>query len=82
MTAVNVYEMETRIRDLVMNVLAEPLQKITLQEEILSKYAHSHRRTVRKVHELEYIIQKYQRATLYGEALERKLQNMEEFIAQ
>ena len=32
-------DMENRLKQLILNVVSEPLQKIMLQEEILQKYA-------------------------------------------
>ena len=81
-TEINLQQMEGRIKDLVMRVMEVPLQKMTLQEEILSKYAQSQRRVVRQVHELEFLMQKYQRASLLGEKTEKRITATEESIAQ
>jgi len=50
---------------------------MTMQEELLNKYGETVRKNTRRVHEIEYIMQKYQRATMYGEDLEKRIKNME-----
>ena len=50
---------------------------MTMQEELLSKYGDTVRKNTRKVNEIEYIMQKYQRATMYGEELEKRINSME-----
>ena len=59
MTMNNLIEMEMRVKELILHILTEPLNKVMMNHEIIQKYTKSQRRTVRWVEELEYIVQKY-----------------------
>ena len=50
-------KVEQRVAEVVLALLRKPINSIALQEELLHKYGESLRRNVRRVHELEAIIQ-------------------------
>ena len=59
MNEVNFMEFETRVKDLILTLLDKPLTKMTIQEELMTKYSESLRRNIRRTQELEFTLQKY-----------------------
>ena len=52
-------EVESRVKEIIVALLDKPLKNMALNEELLSKYGETARRNVRRVHEMEYIVQKF-----------------------
>lgn len=61
MNNLNFMEFETRVRDMILEMIDKPLKKLNLQESLLKKYGDSQRRNVRRIHEVEFIMSKFQR---------------------
>ena len=55
---VNFVAFEGRTKEIILSILEEPLGKIGLQETMLEKYGEGLRKTVRRVYEMEYTINK------------------------
>ena len=61
-------------------MLEQPLAKMGLQDQVMHKYNEALRKNVRRVHEMEYVINKYQKSTVAQEILEGKFKDLEEKI--
>ena len=59
MNMVNFADFESKIKLMMLDILKQPINKMALQEELITKYGEAVRRNVRRVHEMEYVIQKY-----------------------
>lgn len=70
-------EFETRVKDLILTLLDKPLTKMTIQEELMTKYSESLRRNIRRTQELEFTLQKYQRANSFVEAFDARFSELE-----
>ena len=81
MNSIESIEIEKRLKNIILSLILEPIQKLHLQEEILKKYWKNQRQTTRKVEELEFIVQKFQRANTYDQKIDRRFDFVEEEIA-
>lgn len=57
---------------MIVTLLSKPLMKMDALEEMFSKYSESTRKNVRRVQEIEYVIQKLQRAANLGDQFETR----------
>ena len=74
---VNLMGHESRIKELVITLIKEPLTKMSLQESILAKFGEALRRNIRRTHDIEHIVEKYQRAQSYVDSFEERFENLE-----
>lgn len=76
MNAINFAGFEKRVNQLVLTLLEKPIRQISHSEQIITKMSDTLRRNVRRVHEIEYILEKYQRAATIVETFENRFSSM------
>ena len=77
MNKANYFGIEGRIKEVVLSVVDKPVKKMKLLEEMVSKYADSTRKNVRRIHELEYVIQKFAKESSAIESFEKRFKGLE-----
>ena len=52
---------------MILDILKKPVQKMAFQEELLQKYGDTVRKNVRRLHEIEYVLQRFSKVCDQGE---------------
>ena len=77
MNNINFIGFERKVKEMIISFLEKPIKQITHSEGILSKMSETVRRNVRRVHELEFVMEKYQRAATIVETFENRFTAMQ-----
>ena len=78
MNEVNFAGFEGRVKQLILTLIEKPLQKMGLNEQLLEKYTESTRKIVRRQHEMEYIIQKFQKVSSGAENFDKRFNELDQ----
>ena len=70
MNASSYMGIESKIRAMIISLLENPVKQMSQHEEVITKMGESLRKNIRRTHDLEYILQRYQRATTCVDAFE------------
>ena len=77
MNEANYSGIEGRIKEVVLQAIEKPVKKMAFMEDLLHKYADSTRKNVRRVHELEFIIEKFSKESNAIENFEKRFVGLE-----
>lgn len=57
-------------------MLKEPLMKMSLQENLMTKFGEALRRNIRRTHDIEHVVEKYQRAQTFADSFEERFNGL------
>lgn len=76
MTNINFVGFEGRVRQLVIGLLEDPIKRMTSYDDLLTRMNTAIQRNIRRTHELDFVLQKYSRASSIVETFENRMREM------
>lgn len=77
MNMVNFSQFESNMKQMLLSILEKPIHKMGLHEQLMQKFGQTLRKSVRRVHEMEHVIQKYSRVADAAETFDNRYQELE-----
>ena len=62
---------------MILSIIEKPINKLALQEQVLQKYGQVTRKNVRRIHEIEYTVQKFQKVCEQAEQFENRFNGLD-----